>query len=129
VSDQLPDTEQNQEATQALSKDERTWGMACHLGAFAGFIFPFGNIVVPLVIWLIKSEDMPFVKDQGKESLNFQITAFIAFMVCALLMVVGIGFLLVWPLAIYVGIAVIIAAVKANEGVFYRYPLAIRLIK
>lgn len=129
MSDQSPDIEQSQGAGQVLSKDERTWGMACHLSAFAGFIFPFGNIVVPLVIWLIKSEDMPFVREQGKESLNFQITAFIAFMVCALLMVVGIGFLLVWPLAIYVGIAVIIAAVKANEGVSYRYPLAIRLIK
>jgi len=129
VSEQLPDTEQNQEADKTLSKDERTWGMACHLGVFAGFIFPFGNIVVPLVIWLIKSEELPFVKDQGKEALNFQITAFIAFMVCALLMVVGIGFLLAGPLVIYVGIAVIIAAVKANEGVFYRYPLAIRLIK
>ena len=39
----------------------------CHLGALAGFVFPMGNVIVPLVIWMIKKEDMPFVDDQGKE--------------------------------------------------------------
>jgi uncharacterized Tic20 family protein len=49
------------------------WAMFCHIAAFAFFIFPFGNILGPLVIWLIKKETYPFVDEQGKESLNFQI--------------------------------------------------------
>ena len=54
-------------------KQERTWALFCHIGALAGFIFPFGNIIAPLVIWLIKKEEYPLVDDQGKESVNFQI--------------------------------------------------------
>ncbi len=54
-------------------KDARTWAMLCHIGAFAGYIIPFGHIIAPLVIWLIKKDESPFVDDQGKESLNFQI--------------------------------------------------------
>ena len=59
--------------TTPLSKDERTWGMLCHISTFCGLIIPFGNILAPLIIWLIKKEDLPFVQDQGKEVLNFQI--------------------------------------------------------
>src|SRR5688572_10608492 len=55
--------------------DDRTWGMLAHLAALAGFIVPVvGNIVGPLIVWLTKKEQQPFVDDQGKESLNFQIT-------------------------------------------------------
>src|SRR5262245_54589856 len=57
------------------SKDERTWAMASHLSTLAGYlVVPFGNIIAPLVIWLIKKDTMPFVDDQAKEALNFQIT-------------------------------------------------------
>ena len=56
------------------TKDERTWAMLCHFSAFSGLIFPFGNFLAPLIIWLIKKEEMPFVEDQGKEVLNFQIS-------------------------------------------------------
>jgi len=129
VSDQLPESEQDQGAVEVLSKEERKWGMACHLCTFGGFIFPCGNILAPLVIRSVKSESMPFVEDQAKESLNFQITVYLVLIVGFLLKTVGIGFLLVWPLVIYVGIAVIIAGFKASKGVSYRYPLAIRFIK
>lgn len=110
-------------------KDERTWGMLCHLSAFAGFIVPFGNIIAPLIIWLIKKDEMSFVNDQGKESINFQITMFIAFIISGLLMFVLIGFLLVFIVAIFDIIMIIIASIKANEGVYYRYPYSLRLIK
>ena len=59
------------------NKDERMWGMFCHLAALAGFIIPFGNIIGPLIVWQIKKEEFPFVEDQGKESLKFQISIFI----------------------------------------------------
>ena len=111
-----------------LSKDERMWGMLCHLGGLAGFAFPFGNVIVPLVIWMVKKEDMPFVDDQGKESLNFQITVAIAMAVCFLLSFIVIGFLLMPIVGIGALILVIIAGTKANEGERYRYPWSIRLL-
>lgn len=110
-------------------KTERTWGMLCHLSAFAGLIVPLGGILAPLIIWLIKKDEMPFVNDQGKESINFQITLFVAAIICMILMFIGIGFLLIVALAIYGVIMIIIASIRANEGTYYRYPYALRLIK
>ena len=71
--------------TKMNEKQERTWAMLCHLGAFAGLIFPFANIFAPLVIWLIKKDESLFVEDQGKESLNFQISMTIYCVVAAIL--------------------------------------------
>ena len=65
-----------------VPKDQRTMGMLCHLLAFCGFVFPFGGIIAPLVLWLVKKDEMPFVNDQGKEALNFQITVAIAVLIC-----------------------------------------------
>ena len=69
----------NVQATQAvsseISKDARMWAMLCHLGGLAALIpFPFAGIVAPLIIWLVKKEDHPFIDESGKEALNFQIT-------------------------------------------------------
>lgn len=72
---------------------------------------------------------MPLVDDQGKESINFQITIFIAVLVCLLLAFVGIGFILLPVVGILWLVFVILAAIKANEGVAYRYPFNIRFIK
>lgn len=110
-------------------KEERTWGMFCHLVVFLGFIIPFASIIGPLVIWMIKRDEMPFVEDQGKESLNFQITMLLAMIVSGLLIFVVIGFVLIFVVLIFQFIVVIIASIKANEGVYYRYPLCIRFIK
>lgn len=115
--------------TNTISKEERTWGMLCHLSVLAGFIIPLASIIAPLVIWLIKKEEMPFVDDQGKESLNFQITMFIGFIISFILLFVLIGYLLMIALAIFDLVMVIMAAMKANEGVRYRYPYSIRLLK
>lgn len=120
----------NQQAENAeLTKEERTWGMLCHLSVLAGFIIPFASIIAPLVIWMIKKDEMPFVDDQGKESLNFQITMLIGFIISFILMFVIIGIFLMLALAIFDLVMVIIAAMKANEGVRYRYPYRIQFIK
>lgn len=110
-------------------KDARTWGMICHLSAFVGFVIPLGTVLGPLVVWLIKKNEIPFVDDQGKEALNFQISVLIAFVICVLLMFIVIGVVLAFALAIYTIVMVIIAAIRANEGIAYRYPYALRLIK
>ena len=113
-----------------VSKDEQNWAMGCHLAALAGFLVPFGNIVGPLVIWLLKRTEMPMVDRHGKESLNFQITVAIAFLICIPLAFVLIGFLLMFVVGIGALILTIMAAVKVSNGDFeYKYPFAIRLLK
>lgn len=111
-----------------ISAEERQWAMFAHLAALAGFIIPLGNIIGPLVVWLIKRDTMPFVADQGKEALNFQITVTIAAVISMILIVVLIGFALIFLVGLAALILTIIAAVKANEGVSYRYPFTLRLI-
>jgi uncharacterized Tic20 family protein len=111
-----------------ISKQERTWAMFCHLGAFAVFIFPFGHIIGPLVIWLSKRKGFPLVDDQGKESLNFQISVSIYAIVSTLLTLKLIGYFFMLALAIFTIVMVITAAVKAKRGERYRYPLTIRFI-
>ncbi len=109
-------------------KQENNWGMFCHLAALAGFVVPFGNIIGPLVIWLIKKDESEFVNDQGKESLNFQISITIYAIVAALLMLVIIGIFLLVAVGILSMVFIILAAIKANNGEKYRYPLTIRFI-
>ena len=114
----------------AVPAEERTFAMLTHLAALSGFIgIPFGNILGPLIIWLIKKDTMPFVNEQGKESMNFQITVMIAVIVCIPLMFVLIGLLLLPVVGIAALVLTIIGAVKANNGENYVYPFAIRLIK
>ncbi|KZY36567.1 orotate phosphoribosyltransferase [Alcanivorax sp. HI0083] len=110
-------------------QEERSLGLACHLLAFVGMVFPFGNILGPLVIWLVKKDDSAFVDDQGKEALNFNITISIAGFVAFLLTFVVIGAVLLPIIGIFWLVMTIVAAVKANGGEHYRYPLTIRLIK
>ena len=115
--------------TNSLSQDERMWGMFCHLSAFAAFVIPvIGSVLGPLVIWLVKREEMPFVNDQGKEALNFQITMLLASTVAFLLVFVLIGIPLLFALGIFNIVVTIIAALRANDGVRYRYPFALRFI-
>lgn len=124
-----------------LSSEERQWAMFAHLSALiggiltAGWAGSIGCFIGPLVIWLAKKDTMPFVDDQGKEALNFNITVGLIFVAFAVLSVVtlGIGLIIAIPGWIIVGIVwlifTIIAGIKANDGVAYRYPLTLRLIK
>jgi uncharacterized protein len=119
------------------SQEERQWAMFAHLSSLLGALITggIGVFVGPLVIWLIKKETMPFVDDQGKEALNFNITMAIVGVALVVLTVVtlGIGMLLTVPVGLAAAVAwlvfTIIAAIKASEGVSYRYPLTLRLIK
>ena len=109
--------------------EARQWGMFAHLSSLVGLVIPFGNFLGPLVVWLMKKDTMPFVDDQGKESMNFQITVFIALLVAGLTCLVGIGFFLLPIIGLAAAVMAILAGIKANEGVPYRYPFTLRLIK
>lgn len=107
----------------------RTWSMLAHLSALSGFIIPFGSIIGPLLIWQIKKHEMPAVVEHAKEVLNFQISCIIYLLVAALLIFVVIGFPLMFAIAVFNLVCVIIAALKANDGKPWRYPGTIRFLK
>ncbi len=110
-------------------RDARQWAMICHFAAALGFVFPFGNLIGPLVVWQVKKDSHAFIDEQGKEALNFQLTVAIAGIVCLVLMLVLIGFLLMGLLCIGTVVLTIIGGIKAGEGKHYRYPFCLRLIK
>jgi uncharacterized Tic20 family protein len=109
-------------------KQERMWAMAAHLAAFAGLVIPLGNVLGPLIVWLIKREEGAFVDSQGKEALNFAISVTIYGAIGMLLIFLFIGVLLLFALFVFWVVAVIMAAVSANDGIPYRYPLTLRFI-
>ena len=112
-----------------MDQQERTLASLVHLLAFAGLIFPFGHVLGPLVLWLVKRNDYPgFFDASGKEAVNFQISMTIYLFLAGILLFVVVG-LFLFPVLVIVDIVfVVIAAVKANQGELYRYPLSIRFI-
>jgi uncharacterized Tic20 family protein len=113
-----------------VRKDEHTWALFAHLSALLVYLgIPFGLIVGPLIIWLIKRNEMPFVDDQGKEAVNFNISVLIYLVVAGLSLLVLIGFLLVPVVVIGHIILTVMATIEASKGHPYRYPLTIRFIK
>ncbi len=137
-------------------RDARSWAMFCHL---LGFLFfcgvPLGNVFGPLVVWMIRGKDSPFVDDQGREAVNFGITMNIVYLVLliALISWIGIpivmvalnqGLVAVW--ALVVGtlssllvffvvfplvhiLLIVVGAVRAANGAYHRYPFTIRFIR
>ncbi|NLZ31550.1 MAG: DUF4870 domain-containing protein [Firmicutes bacterium] len=105
--------------------------MLAHLLALAGLILPFGSIIGPLVIWLIKKDESPFVDKNGKESLNFQISTTIYLIVAGILAFITLGLLFFLPIAVSIFwlVYVIIASVRVSNGEDFSYPLAIRFLK
>jgi len=125
-----PEVVQEAKAGGEISKDARMWAMICHLAGLAGLVVPIvGCVVGPLVVWQIKKEEFTFVNEQGKEAVNFQISMLIYGIVAGLLCFVCVGFVLAPAVAIFDLVFLLIAAVKANDGHHYRYPLTIRFIK
>jgi hypothetical protein len=112
------------------ARQQRRWAALCHAAAVAGFIIPFvGNILGPMLIWMLKREEFPLVADQGKESMNFQILMTLLYVASALLLFLVVGLLLLIGLGVYNLIMISIASVKAGRGEAYRYPINMRLIK
>ncbi|NIP27383.1 MAG: DUF4870 domain-containing protein [Phycisphaerae bacterium] len=113
------------------------WAMFCHLGGLAALlpILPVvGGIVAPLIFWQIKKDEHPFVNEQGKEAVNFQISMLLYAVIgsiVSLITCVGAPLMPVIVLAVTIVdvIFLLIAAVKANDGFHYQYPLCIRFIK
>ncbi|HUO80730.1 MAG TPA: DUF4870 domain-containing protein [Steroidobacteraceae bacterium] len=116
-------------AAAAPSRDERQWAMLAHLSAMLMYCTVIGGFIAPLVIWLLKRDEMPFVADQGRETLNFQITTLLALIAGGCLMLVLIGFVIVPAVLLFHFVVTIIATVRVSEGVWYRYPICWRVIR
>jgi hypothetical protein len=103
------------------SSDEKNMAMLAHI---LGIVT---SIVGPLVIYLT-TKDKPFAYSQAKEALNFQITVLIAWVVCAVLSFIGIGFILYFAVWVLNLIFCIMGAMAASKGEAYKYPFAIKLV-
>jgi len=140
--DIIDETDQFDQPTQ----EEKNSGMFAHLASFGSMIFPLGNIIGPMIVWLVKKDQSEFVDEHGKESLNFQITYTIIILI---LLGLGAGFAIssgfqgfeggiaisiiffitiIIFYALFALVLVIIAAVKASKGEMFRYPMSIRFI-
>jgi uncharacterized Tic20 family protein len=105
------------------NSDERTFAILAHaLGVVTSFLGP-------LVIYYLKEDESKYVADHAKESLNFQITIFIGYVIAMFLKIVLIGFILPWLLSVINLVLIIVAAIKASENKLYRYPFNLRIIK
>ena len=106
------------------------WAMLLHLGGALGglsvsFGIPGGNFIIPLVIWLVKKDESPFIHDQGKEAINFQLCVLILSILCIF---TCIGAILIFPIALFALVVGIVAAIKASDGIAFRYPVNFRMI-
>lgn len=115
------------------NNDEKTWALIAHFGAIVGVIVGGGLLgwVAPLIAMVAKGNESPTVKAHAVESLNFQITWALAGVAAYILGIItcGFGFLIVWIIWVVPIIFAIIGGLKANDGILYRYPAKITLIK
>ncbi len=111
------------------AQDEKTVAMLCHLTALAGIVVPFGNLIGPLIVWLMKRDTSPLADSTGKESLNFQISMTIYLLCSFLLVFIVIGIPLMMVLGIIDIALTIVAAIKTANGEAYAYPFTIRFLR
>lgn len=115
-------------------EEERTWAMAAHLGVLAGSVVPLGNVIAPLVIWLVHKEKSPFVVKHALESLVFQVAMMVAaFALLALTIVtMGAAIILAVPAILFLVVAsfvyMIVATIRASEGKIWEYPVTTRWV-
>ncbi|HSI64194.1 MAG TPA: DUF4870 domain-containing protein [Candidatus Saccharimonadia bacterium] len=111
-----------------LTAEEKQMAMWRHLASLAGYLVPFGNVIGPLIVWLTKRETMPFVDQEGKESVNFQISVTIYALASFALVFFCIGIPLLIAVGIFGIVFAVLASMESSKGNAYRYPLCIRFI-
>jgi uncharacterized Tic20 family protein len=113
------------EENRLLTETEKNWSMLCHLSAFAGFFFPFGGIIGPLIFWLTKKDESTWINENGKAAMNFNMSILLYMILCIPLIIIIVGIPIVIFLVTFKVICIIIGSVKAAKGEVFRYPLAI----
>jgi len=108
--------------------EDKSMAVLAHLSSFGGYVIPFGNIIGPLIFYLIKKDQCPYTRAHAASSLNFQISLTIWLFISLILAFVLIGFLFIIVLAIMDLVCTILGAVRASNGEYYDYPLTIRFV-
>lgn len=109
-------------------KETRQWAMILHLSQLAGFLIPFAGLIVPILIWQLKKDEMPELDVHGKIIANWIISELIYSFICLILVIVAIGLLLFFLLGTVSVIFPIIGAIKANEGRVWKYPFSMSFV-
>ena len=122
-----------------ITQNDKNYSSITHLSVFAGWFFPFGNIIAPLVLWLAKKNESTYIDAHGKSAVNFQLSLVLyGFLLAILLIPIAIFTLGLGIIAIILGIIpavilyilfIISASIKASKGEYYQYPFTIEFIK
>ena len=122
-----------------ITQNDKTYSSITHLSSFAGWIFPFGNVIVPFVLWTAKKSESTYIDTHGKAAINFQLSLMLYSFLLALLIIpltiftLGLGLVAVLlgiiPAIILIIATVISASIKATNGEYYDYPFTIEFIK
>ncbi len=120
---------ESREEVRVLSETERNWAMLCHLSAFAGFFFPFGGIIGPLICWLTRKDESAWIDMNGKASMNFQLSILLYMVLVIPLLFILVGIPIMMFLVALKIVCIIIASVKGSKGEKFKYPLAIPFIQ
>ncbi len=113
---------------ESATPDERLYATFLHLSLLAHLVLSGFAIVVPVIMWILKKDESSYIADHGREAINFQISLIIYSLVAAIftIVLIGLPFLLLIP--IYALVCMVLAAVAANRGELYRYPMTIRFL-
>lgn len=116
------------DAAGTIAERDRPLAVMTHLSALVGYLIPFANLIIPLVVWLVKRHESADIDAVGREVVNFNLSMLLYAFVGVLLSFVLVGFLVLFALWVFGIVVTIIAALRANDGWRYRYPLTIRFL-
>ena len=117
------------EENRLLTESERNWAMLCHLSAFAGFFFPFGGIIGPMIFWLSRKDDSAWININGKAAMNFNLSMLLYIVLTIPLLIILVGIPIIIALGILKIVCVTIASIKAARGEIFKYPLSIPFVQ
>lgn len=122
-----------------VTQNDKNYSSITHLSGFAGCIFPFGNIIAPLLLWSAKKNESAYIDMHGKAAVNFQLSLMLYSFLLALLIIpltiftLGLGLIAliigIIPILILIIATIISASIKATNGEYYDYPFTIEFIK
>lgn len=122
-----------------ITQNDKNYSAITHLSGFTGWVFPFGNILAPLVLWAAKKNESSYINEHGKAAVNFQLSLLLyCFLLGILLVPIAIFTLGLGIIAIIIGIIpvvilkivlIISGSIKASNGEMYHYPFTIDFIK
>jgi uncharacterized Tic20 family protein len=117
------------EEIKTYTQSERDWAMFCHLSAFAGYFFPFGGIIGPIICWISRKDGSAWVDANGKASLNFQISMLLYTVLVIPLCIIIVGIPILVGLMVLEAVCIIVASIRAARGEVFKYPISIPFIQ